>query len=97
MAIIQNNHLLAGLSGKVGNFVLKQVKGKTIMCAVPNKSNVKASKRQKANRQRFKKAVAYAKAINDDPQQHTLYLKKLKNKSDTVYRFAMREFFKRNK
>ena len=93
MAILKNNHLLAGLSGKVGNFVLKQLNGKTIMCAVPNKSHVKATKQQKANRLRFKKAIAYAKVINDDPEKRKLYLKKLK-KGDTVFRFAMREFFK---
>ena len=96
MAILQNNHLLAGLSGKIGNFVLKQVKGKTIMCSVPTVKKGKLSKQQRANQQRFKQAVAYAKAINDDPAKREAYLKKVK-KGESVYQYAMREYFKMNK
>ena len=38
-------------------------------------------------------AVAYAKAINNDPEKKATYKKKVK-KGQTVYHYAMREFLR---
>ena len=95
MAKIPDNHVFAGLSGKVGQFIFRTVNGKTVMTSIPKMSDVPVSKKQAEARSRFKKAHAYAKAINEDPEKSLLYKAKLR-KGQTVYQYAMKEFFKNN-
>ncbi|MBT1704625.1 hypothetical protein [Chryseosolibacter indicus] len=63
MAHVRENDLTEGLSGKFGRkFVFKQLRGKTIV-ARRAKPTTKESALQRENRDRFKKASAYAKAM----------------------------------
>ena len=80
------------MKGKLGNFVLRQVNGKTVMCSLPAKSSKPKSKDQEIQHERFKAAVAYAKDINSNPEKKKLYSGKLK-KGQTVFQFAIKEFF----
>ena len=57
----------------------------------PDMSRVKPSQQQKEKRKTFAEAVAYARAINNDPKQKAAYLKKVK-KGESVYHFALKEF-----
>ena len=47
---------------------------------------------QEERRKVFADAVAYAKGINDDPIKREEYLKKVK-KGESVYQFAMKEYY----
>ena len=63
MAKVTLAPFIKDIRGKVGNTVFRRShNGKLIAFKMPDMSNVKWSKAQKAHRQRFKKAVAYAKA-----------------------------------
>lgn len=63
MAHVRENDITEGLSGKFGRkFVFKQLRGKTIV-ARRAKPTTKESALQRENRDRFKKASVYAKAM----------------------------------
>ena len=66
---------LRGLSGKMGDVVFRTNRktGRTIMSKVPDMTKVKWSKAQKAQRRRFKKAVAYAKSAMTQPEVWAVY------------------------
>lgn len=79
--------------GRLDGIVYKQYAGKVVLTKDPDMSNIKPSKEQKGQRNLFTEAVAYAKIINNDPELTAQYLKKIKKRRDTVFKFAMREFF----
>ena len=58
------------------------------MTKVPDMSNVKWSKAQKAHRQRFKKAVTYAKAAMAEPKVRVVYEKIAAKKEQTPVRYG---------
>lgn len=96
MARVISNPILKGLQGKIGKeVVFKRYGNKTIATKYPDMSKVKPSKLQKQKRSKFAEAVAYAKKINDDPQQKAKYQKKVK-KGQTVFIYAVREYLKNN-
>lgn len=66
MAESKNNIITHGLSGKVGNMlVFSQRNGKTIVSQAPKKS-AEDSDKQKAHKEKFQKAVLYAKSALQD-------------------------------
>jgi hypothetical protein len=90
-----NNFILDGLSGKLGKaLVFKKYKDKTVVSKYPNMKNIAPTAIQKMQRSKFAEAVAYAKAINDDPIQKAAYLKKIPTGA-TVFNFAMAEYMKK--
>jgi hypothetical protein len=63
MAKQKNNVVTHGLSGKIGDLlVFSQRDGKTIVSKVAQRK-AKATKKQKAQRKRFQRAILYARAI----------------------------------
>jgi len=83
------------ISGKVGNTVFRRShNGKLIAAKMPNMSNVKWSKAQKAHRQRFKKAVAYAKAAMAEPKVRAKYEKAAVKAGKRPYDLAVSDYFK---
>jgi hypothetical protein len=97
MAIIKNNDLIEGISGKYGNHVFKQVRGKTIVCPLPPKPRSE-SEQQKENRNRFKQASAWAKRILLDADQKAYYLKKAcKLNLPNAYTAAIADYMRRAK
>ena len=75
MAIVNTNNMIDGISGMVGDYVFKQVRGKTIMCSRPPKP-VTQSNQQRENRDRFRKASQWAKTILLEPDKKAYYQKK---------------------
>lgn len=97
MAIVKNSILLKGLSGAIGkDIVLKTYGNKTVISKSPDMSGIKPSKKQKAKRNRFAEAVAYAQKINNSASLKEVYRKKNKvKKEQSVYHAAIKEFLKR--
>lgn len=97
MAILPVNDLLSNLRGQLGKqLVFKRYGDKTVVTSFPNMSKVKASRKQKANRSGFAKAVAYAKSIVNNPALKKKYLKKVKA-CESVYHYALKEWFRKEK
>jgi len=95
MAKGDNSLLLYNVSGQIGKqIVVKKYGRKTVISAYPDMSHVKPSKLQKVKRKTFAEAVAYAKAINNDPAKKALYRKKVK-KGQRVFNFAIKEYLKK--
>ena len=83
------------ISGKVGNTVFRRShSGKLIAAKMPDMSNVKWSKAQKAHRQRFKKAVDYAKAAMAEPKVRAKYEKAAVKAGKRPYDLAVSDYFK---
>ncbi len=96
MARVSGNFILKGMRGKIGKeLVIKQYGSKTVVTKYPDMSNVKPSDLQTNQRIRFADAVAYAKAINNNPEQKAAYQKKVKQR-ESVYQYAIKEFLKNN-
>lgn len=92
MAESVNSILLHNLRGQIGKqLVIKHYGKKTVVTAYPDMSNVKPSKLQKAKRNDFAEAVAYAQGILHDPVKKKAYAKKLK-KGKSVYHAAITEW-----
>jgi len=92
MAQSVNSVLLHHLSGHIGKqVVVKHYGKKTVVTAYPDMSKVKPSKLQKAKRNDFAEAVAYAQSILHDPVKKKAYAKKLK-KGVSVYHAAITEW-----
>ena len=91
-----DNILLKGMRGKIGNLVVKQYKYGTVITSVPDMSDIEPSESQRAKRNSFGDAVAYAQGILRDPKKKQAYKQKLK-KSASVYNSAIKEYLKNHK
>ena len=90
MAIQTGFSLLHGFSGRLGNqVVIKRWGNKTILAAMPRKSNKPPTEKQKEVQRRFKLAAAYAKRVSNDPE---LRVKYPVTKGKTVYRQAFTDY-----
>ena len=72
----------------------KSPQGKMIVTKRPDMSKVKWSPAQKAQRQRFKKAAAYAKAALAEPQVRLRYERKAKKQNKRAWDLAVSDYFK---
>lgn len=76
MAIIRDNILTEGMTGMLGDMlVFKNLRGKTIVCKRPSRPR-RQSARQQENRNKFREASAWAKAVLLNPQTKAYYQKK---------------------
>ncbi|MXV52882.1 hypothetical protein GS399_18060 [Pedobacter sp. HMF7647] len=76
--------------------VVKHWRGKTILTAYPDMSEVIPSPAQLAEKNRFKDAVAYARSVISDPQRAAVYRTKVQaNRS--VYHTAIADFMRKDK
>jgi len=92
MARTTKNIILHQLRGQIGKqLVVKQYGNKTVVTRYPDMSQVKPSPLQTKRRKVFAKAVAYARGINNDPQQKIRYAKKAK-RGQSVYHYALKEY-----
>lgn len=97
MAKITLNPMIDELSGKIGQFVLRRApSGKLILSKAPDMSSVKWSRAQKENRERFKKAVAYSKAVMANPNVRAHYEKEAAKKGKRPYDLAVSDYLKGN-
>ena len=97
MAKVTFRPTIKRIRGKMGNAVFRlSHTGELSMTKVPDMSNVKWSKAQKAHRQRFKKAVTYAKAAMAEPKVRVLYEKMAAKKGKRPFDMAVSDYFKGN-
>ncbi|MBT1705459.1 hypothetical protein [Chryseosolibacter indicus] len=96
MAHVRENDLTEGLSGKFGpKFVFKQLRGKTIV-ARRAKPTTKQSALQRENRNRFKKASAYAKSMMLIPEKKAYYCSMAKElKLPNAYTAALSDYMRK--
>lgn len=74
MVKLRKNLLLHGLTGALSKqFVLKQYGDVTIVTAYPDMSKVKKTEKQKKENQKFRHAMAYARAQMKDPTAKAAY------------------------
>jgi hypothetical protein len=92
MSKINNNPLLKGASGMLGDVVVyRQVRGGVIMANKPKKTET-LTENQKPVRDKFKKAVYYAKRQMLDAVSKAEYATKISDKLNSAYIVAMKDF-----
>ncbi|MBT1705710.1 hypothetical protein, partial [Chryseosolibacter indicus] len=98
MAFVRENDLTEGLSGKFGpKFVFKQLRGKTVV-ARRAKPTTKESALQRGNRDRFRNATAYAKAMMLIAERKAYYWKRAKKlKLPNAYTAAIADYMRKPK
>jgi len=97
MAKITLNPIIQQAQGKLGNIVFRRSHtGEMSITKVPDMSRVKWSKAQNAHRQRFKQAVAYAKAAMADSKVRAAYEKKAAKQNKRPFDLAVSDYFKGN-
>jgi|ERR1039457_5347224 2,4-dienoyl-CoA reductase-like NADH-dependent reductase (Old Yellow Enzyme family) len=91
MAIIRNNLITRGYSGKIGGIILRQRGNKTIMALAPKvKKKQKPTQAQQAARHRFATAIAMTRELMNDPEKVKYYSKKAKG-TQTAWNVAMKD------
>ena len=80
-------------TGKIGKLSYRWMHGKQTVMKTPDMSKVKWSKAQKAERQRFRKAIAYAKQAMADPKVRAEYEKRGKKANRQPFRVAVSDFY----
>jgi hypothetical protein len=98
MPKVKLHPMFVEIQGKMyDNLVLKlSPQGELILAKRPDMSKVKWSKAQKAHRQRFKLAVAYAKAALAEPKVHRKYERRAKKLGKRPWDVAVSDYFKGN-
>jgi hypothetical protein len=92
MAKQKSNVVTHGLSGKVGDLlVFRQKDGQTIVSKIPEQPKT-VSEKQKAQRQRFRKAVIYARSAIVAPETKDIYDTVAAKKGKTPFVAAVADF-----
>lgn len=95
MAKITLSPFIKDIRGKVGDTVFRRLpNGELIASKKPDMSNVTWSKAQKAHRQRFKKAITYAKAAMAEPKVRSKYEKAAVKAGKRPFDLAVADYFK---
>ena len=82
------------LSGRAGDMVYYNIKGKTYIRKRPGSYNKNPTAQQAAARLHFAAAIAFARSVIADPVLKALYTKKAAGKR-TAYATAISEYLKR--
>jgi hypothetical protein len=92
MAKVKDNILLNGVSGKLGNIVIRHmVDGSTRICKKPNFSERKFSQGQKDHQERFRNATDYARGA---AKTQPIYAELAKGTTKNAYNWALSDWFK---
>ena len=95
MAKIILNPMIQSAQGKMGNAVFRRSHtGEMTLIKLADMSNVKWSDAQQAHRQRFKQAVAYAKAAMAVPEVRAVYEKLAAEHHKRPFDLAVSDYFK---
>lgn len=91
MAKVQNNIFVRGLSGSLGDFVIRQMAdGSTRVCKKPDFSRRKFSREQKDHQSRFKQAAGYAR---DAAKMYPIYAELAEGTTKNAYNWALSDWF----
>ena len=95
MPKVKMHPMFIEIQGKMYDMVVKlSPQGELIIARRPDMSKVKWSKAQKAHRQRFKLAAAYAKAALAEPKVRRTYERRAKKLDKTPWGLAVSDYFK---
>lgn len=81
------------MSGKMGIYTYRYMRGQQTLMKTPDMSKVKWSEAQKANRQRFRQAIAYARQAMADPEVRAHYELLGKKADRQAFRVAVSDFY----
>ena len=84
---------LRELRGKMGDWTYRRMYGKQTVIKTPDMSRVKWSKAQKANRERFRKAIAYARRAMADLTVRVHYETAGKETGRQPFRVAVSDYY----
>jgi len=94
---VNGNELIKKIRGKQGEVVFRQFpNGDIIVSKAPDMSAVEWSPAQQAHRQRFKTAIAYAKAAMADPHVSAIYETQAATQNKRPFQIAVSDYFKGN-
>ena len=97
MAKVTLNPPIKELRGALGDVVFRvSPTGQQQLMKRPDMSNVKWSKAQEAHRQRFKQAIAYARAAMAEPKVRKVYEEVAAKKQKRPFDMAVSDYFKGN-
>ena len=95
MSKVELNALVNGFSGKIGNAVLVRRGSRTLLSSRPKKRTSEPTEKEKAQRDLFRRAAAYAKARLKDPAAKAEYAAIAANKeSMSAFTVAVTDFLK---
>jgi hypothetical protein len=95
MAKITLHPMVQSAQGKMGNAVFRRSHtGEMTLIKLADMSRVKWTEAQQEHRQRFKEAVAYAKAAMINPQVRAAYEKSAAEKGKRPFDLAVSDYFK---
>ena len=96
MAKVELDAPFKKITGTIGKLSYRWTYGQQTVMKTPDMSKVKWSKAQKANRQRFAKAIHYAKRAMADPQASAQYERLGKKAGRQPFRVAVSDFLAGN-
>ena len=85
---------VAGMSGKMREYTYRMMYGKPTLMKTPDMSEVEWSEAQNEQRQRFRRAIQYAKQAMLNPQARAHYEKLAKETGRIPFRLAVSDYFK---
>ena len=89
---VELNSTVDHYRGKIGKLTYRVMYGKQTVMKTPDMSNVKWSEAQKASRERFREAIAYARQAMADPSARTHYEKIGAQANRQPFRVAVSDF-----
>jgi hypothetical protein len=94
MAKVKLNPAFEQIQGDLAGFVYRVRYGGQTISKSPDMSTVQWSEAQVAHRQRFRRAVAYARAALADPQARARYQEEAVQKGKRPFDLAVSDYFK---
>jgi hypothetical protein len=94
MARAKLNSMFQSINGSVDGVVFRWLHGGQVVGKMPDMSKVKWSKAQKAHRQRFKQAVAYARSAMAEPTVRARYEQAAAKQGRRPFDLAVSDYFK---
>ncbi|MBE0682358.1 MAG: hypothetical protein IH589_10625 [Anaerolineales bacterium] len=89
------NQSIQAMWGRMGGLVFRRShNGRVVVAAAPDMSRVKWSDAQQAHRQRFKEAVAYARAAMADETARGKYMEIAAKQGKRPFDMAVSDYFK---
>ena len=92
MAKVELDAPFQRFTGKIGKLSYRWMYGKQTVMKTPDMSKVQWSEAQKANRERFRQAIAYARRAMADPKVRAHYEKVGKKANRQAFRVAISDF-----
>ena len=92
MAKVELDAPFQRFTGKIGKLSYRWMYGKQTVMKTPDMSKVQWSEAQKANRERFRQAIAYARRAMADPKVRAHYEKVGKKANRQAFRVAVSDF-----